>query len=119
MPPDLTALRGKTVALDFDGVLHSYVSGWTGVEPTDPPTPGALDFVRELLAAGVVVRILTTRAQTPEGQTATVRWLIQHGFRDHQNTEDLLVTCEKIPAVAYVDDRAVRGSRGALRPLPP
>ena len=32
-------------ALDFDGVLHSYTSGWMGVDKIpDPPVPGALEF---------------------------------------------------------------------------
>ena len=37
----------KTILLDFDGVIHSYTSGWkgAGVIP-DPPVPGAIDFLR-------------------------------------------------------------------------
>lgn len=94
-------LAGKTVALDFDGVLHSYTSGWTGYEPTDPPVPGAKEAVEALLAAGAEVVVFSTRADTQEGAEATAAWLAQYGFPEVQ------VTAMKPKAVAYIDDRAV------------
>lgn len=97
----LAALKGKTVALDFDVPIHSYVSGWTGPVPIDPPTRGALEMVRALLDAHVSVIIYTTRAETPEGAAATVEWLAEHGF------PPVPVTAGKPLAVAYIDDRAV------------
>ena len=34
------------LCLDFDGVIHSYTSGWKGARIIlDPPVPGALDFI--------------------------------------------------------------------------
>ena len=34
------------LCLDFDGVIHSYSSGWKGATVTpDPPVPGALQFI--------------------------------------------------------------------------
>lgn len=53
--------RRVRIALDFDGVLHSYTSGWTGEIPMDPPTPGAVVFVEELLRQGYKLHIFTTR----------------------------------------------------------
>ena len=47
----------KTIALDFDGVLHSYKQGWTGDTPEDPPNEGANKFVRDLLGLGYEVVI--------------------------------------------------------------
>jgi hypothetical protein len=92
---------GKTVALDFDGVLHSYTSGWTGWVPADPPEPGALEFVRWLLRHGADVVVVSSRAKTFRGARAVRRWLRAHGF------PPLRVTHRKVIAVAYVDDRAV------------
>ncbi len=90
-----------TVAIDLDGVLHSYTRGWTGPYPEDDPNPGAVEFVEGLIADGFRVVIMTTRASTIEGEAAVFTWLEHHGF------PPLEVTSKKIPAIAYVDDRAV------------
>ncbi len=35
-----------TIVLDFDGVIHSYTSGWKGPRViTDPVVPGAMEFL--------------------------------------------------------------------------
>lgn len=103
--------RGQTICLDFDGVLHSYTSGWNGPVPTDPPTEGAQAFVFALRDHGYDVVIQTTRANTAQGLMATVEWLKVHGFPDN-----LDVTHEKVPALLYVDDRGYRfeGDFGAV-----
>ena len=40
---------GKLIlCLDFDGVIHSYSSGWKGADVIpDPPVPGALRFIAD------------------------------------------------------------------------
>lgn len=95
------ALRGSTIALDFDGPIHSYRRGWTGYTPEDPVTPGALEFVQMLLAAGARVVVHTSRADSGPGIAAVYEYLARNGF------PDLEVTYQKVPAAAYVDDRAV------------
>lgn len=92
---------GKTVAVDFDGVLHSYESGWNGPLPTDDPVPGAQDFIRHLLACNAKVIIFSTRATEAEGMAGIINWLRKEGFPAVE------VTPMKPVAVAYVDDRAV------------
>jgi hypothetical protein len=106
----------KTIAVDFDGVIHAYSRGWQDGTIYDPPLPGSLDGLRALMQTYAVF-IHTTR------DAATVAsWLADHGFdtvvdvegpkhpkREFWNdTGCLLVTDRKLPAVAYLDDRAVR-----------
>ena len=87
-----------TVAVDFDGVIHQY-SGWKGPDVLDGPIPGAREFLAELVARGYRVVIMTTRpAKFVEP------WLRLHHMADMVDQ----VTSEKVTAIAYVDDRAVR-----------
>lgn len=102
----------KTIAVDFDGVLHSYTSGWNGYDPTDGPVDGALDFVHGLIASGYDVEVFSARADCSDGHAGITRWLEEHGF------PPLTVSCEKgMHYVAFVDDRAVgfRGDFAATR----
>ena len=92
----------KTVAIDFDGVLHSYVSGWTGEAPHDPPTLGARAFCEKLRAEGYRVVVFTCRALTKNGRAATVAWLNLHRIPVDE------VTSIKPHAKVYIDDRAHR-----------
>lgn len=98
------AQLARTVAVDFDGVLHPYTEGWVGPEPADePPMPGAVEFLTVLVGDGFRVVVFSTRCDTEEGLEGTRRWLAKHGL------DPLIddVTCRKPAAVAYVDDRAV------------
>jgi hypothetical protein len=91
-----------TVCLDFDGVIHSYTSGWNGgAPPRDRPSDGALDFVNSLLSGGFRVVYLTVRAETEHGKDGVQKWLVRYGFPLAE------ITDKKPPAIAYVDDRAV------------
>jgi len=92
----------KTVAIDFDGVIHSYKQGWTGPVPEDPPVDGALDFIHFLEKKGYEVVIFSSRAKTKEGVEGTEKWLSEHGF------PKLDVRHEKPEALLYIDDRGFR-----------
>lgn len=103
------------IVIDFDGVLHSYGSGWVGAETIpDPPVPGAQEFLRGLLAAGWEVVIQSTRASTVQGANAIAEWLVAHDFPlpARAPTADpraaYVITAEKLPALVYLDDRALR-----------
>lgn len=99
--------EGKTVVYDFDGVVHSYTSGWTGPVPTDGPEQGVRESIEWFVERGAKVVIMTTRAQTEEGRHATLDWLDKHEF-----PAGIEVTDRKVPAVAYIDDRAVLHAPG-------
>jgi len=92
-----------TISVDFDGVIHSYASGWQGYVPTDPPTKGAREFVEWLLNEGYEVDICSARANHPEGLAGIQAWLVEHDFNPR-----LRVTATKDAALLYVDDRGYR-----------
>lgn len=65
----------KLLALDFDGVLHSYTSGWKGPRTIpDPPVPGALEFLTNAVTR-FDVHIFSSRSRYIGGRWAMRRWL--------------------------------------------
>lgn len=70
---------GKPIlCLDFDGVLHSYKSGWKGAAVIpDDPVPGALEFIVKALER-FEVHILSSRSHQWGGKRAMKRWLRHH-----------------------------------------
>ena len=91
----------RTVCLDFDGVIHSYRSGWQG-EATipDPPIHGVREAIEKLRKTYRVV-IHSARGRTAAGREAIRRWLEKHGIEVDEICE------QKPPAFVYVDDRAI------------
>jgi hypothetical protein len=91
----------RTICLDFDGVVHSYRSGWRGAEIIpDPPIHGTREAIARLRQHYTVV-IYSTRCRTAEGRRAIEAWLRQHDIEVDE-------VCEhKPPALVYVDDRAI------------
>jgi len=93
----------RTIAIDFDGVIHIYTQRWLAPEViSDGPTPGALEAVKAYLEHGFDVVIFSSRAKSEEGKKAIYDWLREHGF------PSLLVTAEKPQAIVYMDDRGLR-----------
>lgn len=92
-----------TVAVDFDGVIHSYESPWRGHQCIDDePVPGAIDALNRLVEDFEVV-IFTTRGGIPEGRSAVSAYIERHG-----GPADLVVTDKKPAALVYIDDRGYR-----------
>lgn len=106
----------KTLAVDFDGVVHRYSRGWQDGTIYDPPLPRALEALTTLMETYAVF-IHTTRDATD-----VAGWLAARGFdtvvdvdgpkhpkREFWNERGaLLVTDRKLPAIAYIDDRGIR-----------
>ena len=94
----------KRLSFDFDGVLHSYTSGWQGAEIIpDPPVPGMAAALHRLAALGWDISVCSSRARSSEGVAAIDAWLLENGF-----PSGMIVSSEKLPAELYIDDRALR-----------
>jgi hypothetical protein len=103
-----------TLGVDFDGVIHRYRRGWFDGTIYDEPMPGAFDALR-LLMRHYAVFVHTARSARQVGG-----WLAEHGFETciegqihapmkfWTERDRLLVTNRKLPAKAYLDDRAVK-----------
>ena len=66
------------LCLDFDGVIHSYTSGWKGPRTIpDDPVPGAIDFLVEALQH-FRVAIYSSRSHYWFGRRAMKKWLEYH-----------------------------------------
>jgi phosphoglycolate phosphatase-like HAD superfamily hydrolase len=90
-------LYQPTVLVDFDGVIHKYSKGWQDGTAYDEPMDGAKEALEKLTNDGYKVVIFSTR---DSGQI--YEWLRKYQFPRYR------VTNVKEPAVALIDDRAIR-----------
>jgi len=114
----------RIICIDFDGVLHSYTSGWKGPRNIpDPPVTGALDWLNALWESDQFqIMIYSSRSRYPFGRWAMKRWLHKH-LLDHfggmmgpktwdplylEILEGIKWPLMKPPAFVTIDDRALR-----------
>lgn len=103
------------LCLDFDGVIHSYTSGWKGAHVIpDQPVKGAAEFI--IAAADhYQIAIFSSRSKSLRG-----RWAMQTYIRDllgscppsNENKYDFLYEEIQYPwfkpsAYITIDDRAI------------
>lgn len=101
------------VCFDFDGVLHSYISGWQG--PTiipDPPVTGAIAYLHNLHMLGITMAVHSCRSHQKGGIIAMQNWLCSATcdlFRRKDTAESLiryiLWPKNKPGSKLYIDDR--------------
>ncbi|MGU3659258.1 hypothetical protein [Methylobacterium fujisawaense] len=109
-----------TLVLDFDGVLHSYTSGWKGADVVpDPPVPGAKEFILAALKKFEVV-VVSSRSHEPGGRHAMAWFMANHfGAGVSYNLDDdehkaifedgiVRFPLHKPPAFVTIDDRAIQ-----------
>lgn len=65
------------LCLDFDGVIHSYKSGWKGARNiSDPPVPDALKFITNIIRDDIFeLHIYSARSNQWGGRRAMKQWL--------------------------------------------
>lgn len=101
------------LCLDFDGVIHSYTSGWQGAEiVSDPPVPGACEFIIEAVEH-FEVYIYSSRSHQDGGIRAMQNWLrywmdqVMPWPESRQAFNSLQWPTQKPAARVTIDDRAI------------
>jgi len=106
----------KTLCVDFDGVLHSYTTGWKGADVvTDPPVPGAIRWLRDMVGGPFQVCIYSSRSKHPSGvaamREAIKRWAMEEEGDSKAEAEELVEMLEfptmKPAAFLTIDDRCI------------
>lgn len=107
----------RSVAVDFDGVIHDYLRGWDDGTIYGEPVDGALESLHTLMRTYAVF-VHTTRRPSQVANWIEDKsghsidcvtfpwWRRRPTFWNDRRL--LLVTNMKLPAVAYIDDRGIR-----------
>lgn len=110
-------MKSKPIlCLDFDGVIHSYSSGWLGAgNIPDPPVEGTEEFLLEA-TKHFRVQIFSSRSKSIAGRMAMRRYVREHFdypltfSQDHDVDwlyEALSFPWFKPSALITIDDRAL------------
>lgn len=102
------------LCVDFDGVIHSYTSGWQGLSTiNDPPVPGAIAFLREAVKH-FRVAIYSTRSSDGAGIRAMREYIGYHVADQRLSDDEELAWAsaiewptQKPSAFVTLDDRAL------------
>lgn len=103
------------LCLDFDGVIHSYASGWKGAAVIpDPPVSGAVKFICDALEH-FRVAVFSSRTGQPGGVAAMKTWLEKaffdywgaHPVHADDKFSEIEWPTEKPAAFITIDDRAL------------
>lgn len=103
----------KTIAVDFDGVIHKYSKGWHDGMIYDEPVEGAIEALQKLLQSYCVVVFSTREPRMIEvwflnNFPIPVEIVPDDGKFEWTKQGVLGITNRKLKAFMYVDDRAVR-----------
>lgn len=104
------------LCLDFDGVIHSYTSGWQGAgRCDDPPVPGTAQYLYQA-TKDFRVMIYSSRSRSLTGRRAMKRYMRRHFATpltfspDHRHDflyEEIEFPWFKPSAFITIDDRAL------------
>ena len=99
----------KIFAVDFDGVIHSYTSGWQGPRNIpDPPVEGAILWLEEMInESGMEVHIFSSRLRYWGAKKAIKDWLLKYAMYPSLVAK-LKFSHKKPPAHVLLDDRCLQ-----------
>jgi len=99
------------LSVDFDGVLHSYKSGWEGaLTISDPPVEGAIDWLKRAVDS-FEINVYSSRSHVAGGIDAMREWLRRWSMYENNGIEPLWFEKIQWPehkpsAFLIIDDRA-------------
>ncbi len=92
----------KKLCFDFDGVIHSYTSGWQGVNvANDLPVKGIKETIDNLIDKGYEIIIYSSRCSNPNGRCCIADYCCKYNI----NYND--ITATKPAAYLTIDDRCI------------
>jgi len=97
------------LAIDFDGVVHTFDKGWHDGTCYGAPIEGALEAIKSLADDwNIIIFSAKVRPDRPfvngkTGYELVDEWLEEHGVRDYVSE----ITHEKPRAKFYIDDKAI------------
>ena len=105
-------MRRKTIALDFDGVIHKYSQGWSDGTIYDGMVFGAIEGIAKL-SKDYNIFIFTARdihdvARYMEKRKYNIQIDDDPSLKFWNRDDAILITNRKLPAHAYIDDRGIR-----------
>lgn len=99
--PTIGANNRPTLCLNFDGVIHSYISGWIEADfIPDPPVPGAMQFLYDTIQHFDVV-IFSSRSGQDGGCRAMSSWIKYWARKELDNVEPTYCANAVINAICH------------------
>lgn len=103
----------RTIAFDFDGVIHLYSKGWLDGTIYDTFIPGSIETIKHLMETYSVFIMSSRRSQDIEKKLNEVypeikTQVISDYTRFWNKMGVLGISSRKLPADVYIDDRALR-----------
>jgi hypothetical protein len=99
------SIEKPQIVLDFDGVLHSYTSGWQGIsEIPDLPVSGTQAFLEKALQH-FRIAVFSQRSKAAAGRIAMQCWVAHHMGEDL--AQQLTFPAEKPICLVTIDDRVL------------
>jgi predicted phosphatase len=108
---NLPPVAQKVICVDFDGTIFP----WGEINASEPPFPHAVEVIKRMKQKGWTVIIFTSR-MSPTWWNAE-GWNLKEAMQEQLGIVQARlaawdipydrITCEKVPAAAYIDDRAI------------
>lgn len=101
-------IHKKIICIDFDGVIHSYTSGWQGATTiADQPVMGAITWLASMVDNPEFDPQIYSARSAQGGIPVMKEWLLQWGLPGEYLAK-IKFPKEKPPAFLTIDDRCIK-----------